>query len=61
MREKIAEDEDDRDCNHKRPYLRDGAGTDSQLAQLFRYEPRLTNYKPCASGFRPSHLQPSTP
>jgi hypothetical protein len=29
MNDKIAEDEDDWDCNHKRPYLRDAARRDT--------------------------------
>ena len=55
MDSKIAENEHDRDCNQKRPYLCDCARGHSQMAQLFRDKPCLPNCKPCASRLRPAH------
>ena len=43
VQEKITEDDNNGDCNHNRPYLRDGARRNTQLALIFRDKTSLTN------------------
>ena len=43
VEEEIAEDEDNRNCNHARPYLRYDMRRYSQVTQLFCNETRLAD------------------
>ena len=49
VEEEIADDENDGNCNHRRPYLCDGPRPDSEMPQFFRDESGFANSESCST------------